>query len=432
MVRHAASRPFRLAKEGGWIVIGQITAVVGALALVRTLTERLNAEQYGQLALGLTVGGLLNQVVMGGVIAGIGRFYSLAAEQNELAGYLRASRHLLGFATLAALALGLVLIASLSLLGYSQWILLAVAALTYSVLSGYNNAISSVQNAARQRSLVAVHTGLDAWLKIFFALGAMLWLGTSSSAVLIGYICSSLVITASQFLCLKITIPASHKHSPLYQSWQSRMWAYSWPFTTWGGFTWMQQVSDRWALQAFASTSDVGQYAVLFQLGYTPISIATGIGMTLLGPIFYQRSGNTNDQVRNQNVHLLGWRMTHLALIITAIGFVATFVLHDWFFRLLATPEYRKSSYLLPWVVVAGGIFASGQILALKLMSEMKSLEMISLKIITALIGVLLNIGGAYFAGLSGVVASLIAFSCIHFIWIARLGRYSLEKYVEV
>ncbi len=81
----------RLAKEGSWIVAGQIATVLGALVLVRVLTEYLEPAQYGQLALGLTVAGLVNQVVMGGVLAGIGRFYSIAAEANDLPARVRQS-----------------------------------------------------------------------------------------------------------------------------------------------------------------------------------------------------------------------------------------------------------------------------------------------------------------------------------------------------
>jgi hypothetical protein len=54
-------RVLRLAKEGSWIVIGQISSVLGSLVLVRVLTERLDPAQYGQLALGLTVANLVNQ-----------------------------------------------------------------------------------------------------------------------------------------------------------------------------------------------------------------------------------------------------------------------------------------------------------------------------------------------------------------------------------
>jgi len=422
------SRFSRLAIEGSWIVIGQIATVAGMLVLVRVLTEYLGPAQYGQLALGLTVAGLVSQVVMGGIGNGINRFYSIASEKQDLGGYLRASRRLMAYATLAVVAIGLVLMGGLLWLGYSQWIGLAAAALVLSVLGSYNSTLSGIQNAARQRAIVAFHGGLDAWLKILLAVGVLLWLGTSSSAVVIGYACSSLLITVSQLIFLRRTIQRQQTHTPNHQPWVHQMWAYSLPFATWGAFTWMQQVSDRWALQVFASTTEVGQYAVLFQLGYTPIALITGMATSFLAPIMYQRSGDATDHARNANVHKLGWRMTHLSLIITLVGFATTFAMHEWFFRLLVAAEYRRSSYLLPWVVLAGGFFTAGQMLGLKLMSEMKSAAMTTAKIITALLGILLNVIGAMFAGMHGVVGGLVAFSGIYFVWMAVLGKHALVK----
>jgi len=177
-------------------------------------------------------------------------------------------------------------------------------------------------------------------------------------------------------------------------------------------------------LQAFGTTSDVGQYAVLFQLGYTPVALFTGMVMSFLGPIMYQRSGDASDHARNANVHRLAWRMTHLSLIVTLLGFAITFALHDWIYALLVASEYRGSSYLLPWVVIAGGGFAAGQILALKLMSEMKSSAMTVAKIVTALIGILLNVIGAALAGMQGVVMALVVFSVIYFFWIAIIAKF--------
>lgn len=418
----------RLAKEGSWIVVGQIATVAASLVLVRVLTEHLDPTQYGQLALGLTVAGLINQVVMGGVTNGISRFYSIAAEKQDLGGYLHATRLLMLYATLVVVVISLLVIAGLLWLGSSQWIALAAAALVFSVLSAYNGTLSSIQNAARQRAIVALHGSLDAWLKIGLALGVMFWLGNSSAAVVIGYACSSLFITFSQLVFLRRTIPAQKQHPTKDHQWMGQIWTYSLPFFTWGIFTWMQQVSDRWALQTFASTTDVGHYAVLFQLGYTPIALATGLIMSFLGPILYQRSGDATDHARNANVHRLSWQMTRLSLMVTLLGFVITIAMHEWFFRLLVATQYRGSSYLLPWVVLAGGLFAAGQMLALKLMSEMKSTAMTKAKISTALVGTLCNVLGAALAGIQGVVGALVAFSVIYFVWMAVIAwRLSIK-----
>lgn len=417
-------RLHRLAKEGGWIVAGQIATVLGALVLVRVLTEYLDPAQYGQLALGLTIAGLVNQVVMGGVTAGIGRFYSIAAEKNDLPSYLHASRWLMGYATAAVGAIALVLMAGLFWLGYSQWMGLAAAALVFSVLSGYNLSLGGIQNAARQRAIVAFHGGLDAWLKILLAVGLMLWLGSSSTAVVMGYALSSFLVTGSQFFFLRRLIRRQGEKPQAAANWARRIWAYSWPFSTWGVFTWAQQVSDRWALQTFASTQEVGMYAVVFQLGYVPIGLATGMAMTFLGPILYQRSGIATDHARNTSVHRIAWSITFVGLLVTTLAFVLTLFMHEWIFHLLVDTQYHAVSHFLPWMVLAGGIFSAGQMLALKLMSEMKSAAMTAAKIVTASLGVGLNVYGATQFGLQGVVAALVAFSSIYFFWMAWLAQH--------
>lgn len=424
-LHHNRQRIVRLSREAGWILAGQIASVLGALVLVRVLTEYLEPAEYGQLALGLTIAGLVNQVVMGGITNGISRFYSIAAEKSNLWGYLRTSSRLMGYATLVVAAIALALMIGLSVAGQSQWLGLTAAVLVFSILSGFNSSLSGIQNAARQRSIVALHSGMDAWLKIGLAVGVMLWLGTSSTAVVIGYTLSALMVTISQlvFLGRMLRRQGNIPRSDGNEDWARQIWHFSWPFSTWGLFTWMQQVSDRWALQAFASTSNVGQYAVLFQLGFTPIALITGMAMSFLGPILYQRSGDATDHARNSNVHQLSWRMAHLSLMVTLLGFAITFALHEWFFGLLVASEYRGSSYLLPWVVLAGGIFSAGQMLALKLMSEMKLSAMTTAKIVTALISILLNVIGAALAGMQGVVGAMVAFSSIYFVWMAVLAR---------
>jgi len=62
--------------------------------------------------------------------------------------------------------------------------------------------------------------------------------------------------------------------------------------------------------------------------------------------------------------------------------------------------------------------------LALKLMSEMKSAAMTGAKIVTATLGVGLNVYGATQFGLQGVVAALVAFSCIYFFWMSWLAQH--------
>lgn len=417
----------RLAKEGTWIIVGKIAVVLGSLALVRVLTEFLTSAEYGQLALGLTLVALFEQVVFGGLGQGITRYYSVASEKRDLHRYLVASRRLLLYGTGVAIAIGAMVAVGTMSFDYSQWFAVALAATLLAILSGYNSALNGIQNAARQRAIVALHSGLDAWLKIGLAVALLFWLGTSSVAVLLGFAASAFFVSLSQLVFLRQTIKPSPRNSapPKAGHWPADIWTYSWPFSTWGVFTWMQQVSDRWVLGIYGSTQDVGFYAVVFQLGYTPIALILGLVMTFFAPILFARSGDARCDVRNQSVTDIVWRITLVSLLVTAVAVIAAVIFHAWLFSLLVAAEFRWISYLLPWVILAGGIFAAGQVLSLKLMSEMKARELLIPKIMTSLIGIGLNVLGARIAGIEGVVLAMIAFSVIYLVWIILLARRS-------
>ncbi len=413
----------RLAGEGAWILFGQGASVFGALVLIRVLTEYLGPEEYGKLALGLTIAGLVNQVVMGGVSVGIGRYYSIAAEKKELQNFFLASQILMGLSTIAVVVISLIFIASLFLLGFSQWAGLTVATFVFSILSGYNSCLIGIENAARQRATVAFHTALDSWLKIFLSIGFILWLGSFGTAAVLGYAISTLVVTCSQYFLLQRQLVSSSYNFQLSKSWMTQIWAYSWPFSVFGAFTWMQQVSDRWALQAFVSQHEVGLYAVLFQLGYVPIGLLAGMAVNFIGPILYHRSGDVRNLNRNSSVHRIAWQVTSVCLFITALTFFLTLFIHKQIFQLIVSTEYHAVSNFLPWMVLAGGIFSAGQMLSLKLMSEMKTSAMTSAKIVTATLGVALNIYGASRFGLQGVVIAMLIFSTIYFLWMAWISQ---------
>lgn len=419
------SRLKRLSQEGSWILAGQIISVLGSLMLVRVLTEYLNPAEYGKLALGLTVAGLVNQVVMGGLISGIGRFYSIAIEKSDLYGYLQASRRLMVYGSLSVGMIALVLTLVLIGVNQTQWLTLVAVVLVFSVLSGFNASLSGVQTAARQRANVVFHNGANAWLKIGLAVAVIIWLGASSTAVVIGYSLSALLVTVSQWYFLRRFLRRQILSSKgrVIENWVLQMWTFSWPFSIWGVFTWLQQSSDRWALETFASTQDVGQYAVMFQLGYVPIGIVTNLAVSLLAPILYQRAGAANDPIRNQSVHRVVWQIAKVSLAVTGFAFLVTLFWHDHFFQMLVAAQFQSSSYFLPWMVLAGGLFAAGQMLALKLMSEMKVRDMLGAKVGTALLGLLCNLLGAWLFGLGGVVVGLLIFSIIYFGWMSWLAQ---------
>ena len=298
-------------------------------------------------------------------------------------------------------------------------------------MSGYNATLSGIQNAARQRSVVALHQGMESWARFLIAAGLLLWLGATSSMAMIGYAVAVILVIGSQYLFFRRIIPAHITAPEKDRGWQAQIWNYSWPFAIFGVFTWAQLASDRWALNLLATTKEVGLYAVLFQLGYYPILIATGIVMQFFAPIFYNRAGDASDSRRNAEVSKLSWRLTWLALSVTGAAFLLTLLFHAQIFRILVAREYGSVSHLLPWVMLAGGIFAAGQSLALNLMSQLKTRTMMAAKVVTALLGVVLNFAGAYWFGTPGIVVAGILFAVSYFLWMALLSKRDGPKILQ-
>ena len=413
----------RLSKEGAWIVLGQASAVLGSLAGVRLLTELLDPAAYGELALGMTVAGLVNQTVLGPLSNGITRFYAPAQERGDLAGYLSAVRGLVLAATAVIVIMILLAAAGLLIAGKMQWVAIASIALVFAGLSGCNAILSGIQNAARQRSVVALHQGIESWARFLLAAALLLWLGATSTVAMAGYALAVTLVLGSQYVFFRKVIHGKGAVADR-SSWRRQIWKYSWPISIFGAFTWMQLASDRWALERFATTQEVGLYAALFQLGYYPMSIATGMAVQFLLPIFYQRAGDASDNRRNAGVDSLSWRLTGIALGLTGAVFFAALLFHAQIFRLFVAAEYASVSHLLPWMLLSGGVFAAGQTIALNLMSQMKTQIMIAPKLITALLGVALNFALAYWYGISGIVIAGILFSVAYFVWMAALAKH--------
>jgi len=418
-----SERFHRLFKEGFWIVFGQAMAVLGSLVGVRLFTELLEPAAYGELAIGLTAATLINQTVLGPLGNGIIRFYAPAKERGDLGSYLAESRSLILRATGVVTVIMISVVGGLLIARQTDWIVIAIAALAFALLSGYNSILSGIQNAARQRAVVAFHQGLESWIRFICAATLMSWLGATSTIAITGYILALTAVLSSQYFFFRKTIPLSSNPRVDKKYWGLEIWKFSWPISLFGVFTWAQLASDRWSLGFFSTMQEVGLYAVLFQLGFYPIALANGMITQFLAPIFYQRAGDASDNQRNANVSNLSWQLTRLSLLATGVAFLATFLLHTQLFGLLVAKEYSRISYLLPWIILAGGIFSAGESMSLNLMSQMKTQYLIKAKIGTALMGIVFNVAGGYLSGSAGIVTANILFSAIYFTWMVILSK---------
>jgi O-antigen/teichoic acid export membrane protein len=416
-------RMLRLASEGSWVVFGQILSILGSLLVIRVLTEYMSPPAFGQLALAMTIPIMINQTIFGPIGNGIARFYMPSKESGDFDEYLISIKTISISASLLVGMLGVVLIIYLFLIREIQWVALAGAALIFSVLSGWSSIISGMQACERRRSLVAAYQAAEPFLKGIFAVVFMWTVSFNATMAISGYVAGLALLIFIQILIFRMM--AKRREAKTTQNsekfWREKILKYSWPMGVWGIFTAIQLASDRWALETYSNPGDVGIYSVLYQLGFVPITLISGMAVQIILPIMYARAGDAVDEIRVGNAKYLGRILTKLTLFLTCISFVTAYFMHPIIFNILAGEKYRSMSYLLPWMVLAGGLFAGGQSLSSNLLIQNKTQKMLTIKICTAILGIAMNLIGAYYWGVEGVVGSACIFSILYLCWIYLL-----------
>lgn len=429
-------RLHRISLEALWLVLGHLFVMLGGLVGVRVLTQVLSPAAYGELALGLAAAAFVGQIIFGPLSNGASRYYSVAVSRSQINVYAAVLKNLFFQGLLLCCLLLLVCLFGLLIISKIGYINLAIAAMFFALITGANSTVYAVFSSARARAVVSLSQGTDAWLKILMALLFLQFTAASGVAIISGYILSGLLIFSVQWRILKkcvILASKSDSASDSGSAWRERVWNYSWPFAFWGIFTGIQLASDRWALDYWGSNESVGLFAVLYQLGYAPVLMATTMLSQLLTPIFYARAGDIDKYQKNTEVFpgrvkRITSVITMLVIITTIGSSLAAFFLHDFLFDFLVAAEYRKISSMLPVMILAGGLFAAAQTVALALLSFNKTRALLGVKIGSALIGIALNFIGAYLYGAQGVAVAALAYSIIYLIWMAVLLQLEMPQ----
>jgi O-antigen/teichoic acid export membrane protein len=417
----------RLSRELLWIAGGQGAALMGGILGVRLLTGAMNPNNYGILALSVTIATLFQQVILSPIAVAALRFFAPAKEANQLRLFLKGARKLISGASFVSLGLTILLLGIAYWAGLSQWFSLILGALAYSLFTGYSIILDGIQNAARNRAVVAWHQALGQWLRFAIALVFIRWFGSSGASAIWGYGLAAIFVFASQYCFFKLKIEHSDRSEPcagaLVRKHVAEMARYAWPFAAWGIFTWAQMASDRWALQTFSGTREVGLYTALYQIGYYPVSLMSGWLVQLMTPILFARAGEGSDIKRVMEAKSLNDRLVAAAVTLTALATALAYFLHTLVFRLFVAQQYHSVSGLLPWMILSGGLFACSQIAVSSLLCRTESRSLLWPKVVTSVLGVLLNFAGARFYGLQGIVGAGVLFSATYFVWVVCITR---------
>ena len=311
----------KLFKETIWIISGQIIVILCSVFLIKTLTNLLSPEEYGVLALLLTINGLFVQTLFSSISPGASRFFPAAKKLNELSYFFSSLIKMTTLLSKLIVVLFICVLIILYALDVDLLIIIIVAiAFLYSTLNGYNSICNSVQQANRKHDFVAINTSLDNVLKIVFAILFVYSFGGLSYVVLVAFTMSSLVVFLNNIFFVNRIYGLSKNFNKKYGSWLNQIWNYSWPFVLWGLFTAAQLYSDRWALKIFSSDVEVGLYAVIYQFGFTFMALGSGVFINLLTPILFEKI--EHQKPGESNVNKISKYIMLIGLVISITAFV--------------------------------------------------------------------------------------------------------------
>jgi O-antigen/teichoic acid export membrane protein len=414
----------RAAREALWVGAGQLLAAVGSLIALRVLTGLLGRHEFGVLALALTVPTLLANVIFAGPGQAVMRFYVAAAERGESRGLLRAVWSALVLRSVLVLAFA----AAVSLVGalVGLWHLrsYALAAVVIALITAFTTAFDGIQNALRQRSVVAWHAVLNQWARLFLALALFAVFGRTGLVAMWGYALAIALVLASQVMLYRRHARREPSTGTVQRGeWRQRIDSYSLPFAAFGIVVWAQAAAERWGLEAFTSTAQVGEFAALSQLGLSVMALLGNVVTQLGLPVIYQRAGDATVAERMRSARSLNRQLVVLTLAATAVAAVGAALFHGIIFGAFVDSAFMGVSHLLPVMVLAGGLTACGQIAMGFVLSGVSSQPLVRPKVLAAAIGVIAAIAGAWWAGVAGVVWANAVSALVYLVALAFVVR---------
>lgn len=358
--------------ELAWIILGQLLGFIAGFAGIKALTNQMGPQGYGQLALGLTIAGVMNLFVYGPVSNVVSRYFAAYRERGDLSLYFPVLRRMHGQLALLLTLLSLMAAGLVYLRVGLLWGLIVLLSCLYGIVSGVNVSFLALQSAIRQRKLVALHQGGDAWLRIALAIALVLLWGKDGSWAMLGYLGGTLLVVVSQrhFALRNGEIARNWGGSPppmnSIMDCRREFYGYAWPFILFAVFAAVSMYADRWILQGVNGEGAVGIYAAIYQIAASPVNIFFAMVNQLMVPIVFERAADMSTETHVRDSAAL---LRTTIIVSTACALLITLVaacFSESLVRLITNADFARYHHLL-WLTVLGlSLFNIAQLFTIK------------------------------------------------------------------
>lgn len=400
------------------VVLGNAAGGAAMLAGLKLLTHYLTPGAYGLYILAFTAIGFSSQMIFGPLGSSALRMVAEAAQKGEKAQCKRAVTELLTMAVVGFLGFGTVVAIGFSLALHNYFGLIEAGAVA-AALYGITTVLEACYSAERKRVVVACSFGGGAVLRNACAIVAAV--GGSPEAAMAGYAAGGLLHALGLVAVFRTSGDPMESDSCTQKgayAWRKRLVSYGTPFMVWAVPMAVYLAADKWILGILKSREAVAIYSVALQVVQLPTNFAFSGLLLFASPHIFGMAAS--DSLRGLSGSTLR-AVRRATWGLTGAGIVGGFVVVGFGrlgLRIFASAAYERAFPLLLPIFIGTFAYQIGQWEALAQLSAGESSRLVVPKTVTASLGIVLILLGAWRFGPIGVAWGIAVVGLSYSIWI--------------
>lgn len=417
-----------------WVIIGQTLSVIAGFVLLKILSS-LGKEDFGIYALVITITLLLGLTFYGPLQQGFIKFYHTYVSKNQAKIFVGYFNRILFYSSIIFLTIVIIFYLFSLVFNFNQPSILFLAAGVFIITFKLNEFFNALLNLLRKRRENALLQGTEKIATIC----ALIFLIYINEFNLINTFLFMILITLFSAVIkinlFKKYIPddnplADQEFNSINKTLKKQLLVYTAPFLIWGISAWLQMNGEKWIINGYLSTSDVGVYAIMLAIVNGLIMIPSNIIWEFSTPIIFKHFSDPEVQ---ENI-IIGKSYikanTLLVLLITVLATIITFIFGKELILIISNDTYTSFWFLLPLICMAYGFFLIGQAqttLGLALNLPQKYLIP---KISAGILSVVLNFILINSYGITGVVVASMIVGIYYVLYILFVNKSIQNKIV--
>jgi O-antigen/teichoic acid export membrane protein len=340
----------RLAKDGAWVLLGQILSIVAVLTSFKLWAVYLDPTAVG--LIGLIAG--LSSAIVGVAVGPLSQSALVVYANYVVAGCTHEFRA--AFAGMALkTVLTIVVIASIvgipssRLFGFSTSIPLIVAGLF--VVDAWRVFETTLFAAARRQKQVAIMNGGDALFRTFFSWLALTYLTANAYTVLWGTLAGSITFLGLAHLSMRLeAFPARRASNPAVdRSIRDRLRGMSRPLYTAFLLANVAETLNRYLIAATIGLGSAGLFFVTYGLVKRPYGLLNSVVSWTMGPVLANAIAENNID----RAIYIRWIWLMFGGGVSLIGVILFYAFRDQVVSMLLSAEYSASKDLIIGLAIA-------------------------------------------------------------------------------